>query len=279
MTSTIKTSVVVDTSALVDGTGADASDVSIPLTQTQTQLRSGQVAVSAADTHVKHLEDAITAGAGITITKNNAAADESLAISTSIEALSPTTTKGDLLVDDGTNLVRLPVGANNQILTADSSTAAGVKWGATTQVDYVRLSYTVPPGTSGGTAAAGGWQVRPINTKDSDTSGICGLSNNQFTLAAGTYDIDAISMFSGNIDQFQTRLYNTTNATVLLPGTVSRNGPDSSFIKGRFVLTASANLQIEYGCLNTAANVGLGYGVQNFVTNNVFLIAELRRLS
>lgn len=46
------------------------------------------------------------------------------------DALSPTTTKGDLIVDNGTNGIRLAVGADAQVLTADSTAAAGVKWAA-----------------------------------------------------------------------------------------------------------------------------------------------------
>ncbi len=44
------------------------------------------------------------------------------------DALSPATTKGDLIAFDGTGNVRLPVGANNFVLTADSTTATGMKW-------------------------------------------------------------------------------------------------------------------------------------------------------
>jgi hypothetical protein len=47
-----------------------------------------------------------------------------------MDALSPTTTKGDLLVDDGTNVIRLAVGANDEVLVADSSAASGLKWAA-----------------------------------------------------------------------------------------------------------------------------------------------------
>lgn len=47
-----------------------------------------------------------------------------------MDALSPTTTKGDLLVDNGTNVIRLAVGTNTHVLTADSAEAAGVKWAA-----------------------------------------------------------------------------------------------------------------------------------------------------
>ena len=47
---------------------------------------------------------------------------------TAFDALSPATTKGDLIVSDGTDNVRLPVGTNGQALVADSTAAYGVKW-------------------------------------------------------------------------------------------------------------------------------------------------------
>lgn len=45
------------------------------------------------------------------------------------DALAPTTTKGDVIAHNGTDNVRLAVGANGTVLTADSAVAAGVKWG------------------------------------------------------------------------------------------------------------------------------------------------------
>ena len=41
-----------------------------------------------------------------------------------------TTTKGDVLASDGTNIIPVAVGSNDQVLTADSSEATGVKWAA-----------------------------------------------------------------------------------------------------------------------------------------------------
>jgi len=44
------------------------------------------------------------------------------------DALAPTTTKGDLIVSNGSDNIRLAIGTNDYILTADSGEASGVKW-------------------------------------------------------------------------------------------------------------------------------------------------------
>lgn len=44
------------------------------------------------------------------------------------DALSPTTTKGDLIVNNGTDNIRLSVGTHGYVLSADSAAAAGVSW-------------------------------------------------------------------------------------------------------------------------------------------------------
>lgn len=44
------------------------------------------------------------------------------------DALSPTTSKGDLIASDGTNAIRVGVGSDGQVLTASSGQASGVHW-------------------------------------------------------------------------------------------------------------------------------------------------------
>lgn len=56
------------------------------------------------------------------------------------DALAPTTTKGDLVVHNGTDNIRVAVGTNNQVLTADSAEASGVKWSTITPT----VTYAIP---------------------------------------------------------------------------------------------------------------------------------------
>lgn len=84
-----------------------------------------------------------------------------------MDALSPTTTKGDLLADNGTNVVRLAVGTDGYALQADSTASAGVAWKVphghkltatydsaevnNTTAETNLLNYTLPANTLGAT--------------------------------------------------------------------------------------------------------------------------------
>lgn len=53
-----------------------------------------------------------------------------------VATVDPLTTKGDIIVNDGTSSIRLPIGANDQVLTADSGEANGLKWAAAGGISY-----------------------------------------------------------------------------------------------------------------------------------------------
>ncbi|AFY02862.1 cell wall surface anchor family protein [Bdellovibrio bacteriovorus str. Tiberius] len=65
--------------------------------------------------------------------------------------LSPLTTKGDVLGNDGTNDVRLPAGTNGQVLTADSSQTSGLKWATPTVGTVTNVTGTAPIQVATGT--------------------------------------------------------------------------------------------------------------------------------
>lgn len=51
-----------------------------------------------------------------------------MTITSSTVAPLPLTTKGDIVVHNGTRPVRFPVGTNGQVMVADSTSSTGIKW-------------------------------------------------------------------------------------------------------------------------------------------------------
>ena len=89
------------------------------------------------------------------------------------DALAPTTTKGDLIVSNGTDNVRLGVGTDAYVLTADSASAAGVKWAAAS-------------GGSSNITAQGMWEnALTISSNYTITSGNSAMSAGPITVASG----------------------------------------------------------------------------------------------
>ena len=87
MTSILKTSLTLRTDfavnghRLVDGQRIYSAQVLTPFSDAQTNLRQGYVGISANDTHVKHLEDAVVGTADvISVTVNNDGANETITI-------------------------------------------------------------------------------------------------------------------------------------------------------------------------------------------------------
>jgi hypothetical protein len=65
--------------------------------------------------------------------------------------ISPLTTKGDIIARDGTAAVRLPVGSDDEVLTADSAQSTGLKWETRVQQVNTGTGLTGGPITGVGT--------------------------------------------------------------------------------------------------------------------------------
>jgi len=94
------------------------------------------------------------------------------------DALAPNTTKGDLIVHDGTDNIRVGVGSDNTVLIADSAQASGVKWGLVGTLGLTKIyqstSFSSPVTVSipGGTLGTNNTlRVTLLNALTSCTSG------------------------------------------------------------------------------------------------------------
>lgn len=116
-------------------------------------------------------------------------------------ALSPITTKGDIITSNGTDNVRLGVGTDGYIIVADSGQTTGLNWipnpsasQATASTLGVVKGGTVPGDTSGGSIAAGYLGER-ISSEQQNIGGINtgGYSTvQQITVSAGCWDLSCV---------------------------------------------------------------------------------------
>jgi hypothetical protein len=156
------------------------------------------------------------------------------------DALSPNTTKGDLAVHNGTNNIRLPAGANDYVLQADSTQASGLKWSAlpSAPVDssYAAkglVQFLTDAATSGITVASG---VANVNT---------GTGANQIVKLDGTSKLPAVD------GSALTNLNVGNMATGTLP--IARGGTNSgSALTNGKVMVSSAGAIVEGVASNTA---------------------------
>lgn len=140
-----------------------------------------------------------------------------------MNGLAPTTTKGDLLVHNGTDVIRLGVGSNNQILTADSAQTAGVKWaaapaaGATTLDELTDVAITTP--ATGATIVYNGtgWVNGALDLEDGDArTGTLPLANGGTGQTTKTAAMNALAPTTTKGDLF---VYDGTNVVRVGVGT------------------------------------------------------------
>lgn len=105
------------------------------------------------------------------------------------DALAPTTTKGDLIVNNGTDNVREAVGTNGFVLTADSTQASGIKWAAAASAAaFLGIQYK---GNAGGAITANvtdiDWNTSVYDTDSAWSGTIFTAPSNMYVIIQGSW--------------------------------------------------------------------------------------------
>jgi hypothetical protein len=133
--------------------------------------------------------------------------------------------------------------------------------------------------TSGGTFTSGADRIRDLNTEVSDLSGLVSLSSNQFTILAGTYDIEWEAP-GREVGLHQSFLYNVTDATEVKRGSSESSPVGASVTRstGRAIvaITSSKAFEIRHRCGTTASTSG--FGIANNFGTEVYTRVVGRRL-
>lgn len=114
-------------------------------------------------------------------------------------------------------------------------------------------------GTNGGTATAGAWQTRVLNTVVLNEIAGASLTSNQFTLPIGKFEIDAKAPIFA-INGHQIRLQNITDTTTMFYGLSSYSASEGglSMLKGKFTLAAPKVFELQHRFASTRATNGIG---------------------
>lgn len=118
-----------------------------------------------------------------------------------------------------------------------------------------------PSGTAGGTFTSGAWQTRNLNTVSGDSS-IVSLSSNQFTLQAGTYEIEATAS-AYSVDEHRIRLRNVTDSITEADGVneyarLSSAVQNSANLKHKITIDSEKTFEIQHRCATTVITNGFG---------------------
>ncbi len=176
------------------------------------------------------------------------------------------------------NTVSLPNIGPGAVTTGNITTDAQGRVTAIVARDYIHLREEQAQNTAGGTFTSGAWRTRVLNTEVTDTGNLNSLAANQFTLAAGTYEIRA-SAPTFNVSRHQARLQNVTDSSTILVGGSNIDGTNTmgrAMVQGRFTIAGSKALELQHQCQSTESTDGFGVAA-NFTTE-VYAVVEMWRV-
>lgn len=139
-------------------------------------------------------------------------------------------------------------------------------------VQSIKIEDIKAAGVAGGSSTAGAWTQRPFaNLAQNDIPGASIPAANRISLPAGTYELDAWSIFgSANLSTGKGifRIFNVTDSAVIGYSSSGISVVNSSGInvitqcqKIKFALAATKTIEMQYYVDVAMANNGLGYAV------------------
>lgn len=185
-------------------------------------------------------------------------------------ALSPVTTRGDLIRRGATNNERFAPSAANDLVQYDGTDTLFKKLIAANlgtlmgvlPVDYILVRDDKATTTAGGTFTSGAWQTHVLQTEVADTGSHAAVAANQVTLGAGTYRFRGRGL-GYKVDNHQVRLQNITAGTTTAFGNNARSaaaGDDVTIseVEGRFTIAGATVFELQSRCTTTRATDGFG---------------------
>jgi hypothetical protein len=153
--------------------------------------------------------------------------------------------------------------------------------------DLIGIGYTdvavltdTKDNANGGTFTSGAWRTRDLNTalRLTDLGG--SLSNNEFTLAPGTYviEFDCPTIY---VNYSSTRLYNVTAGEEVGAGATNiRNvnyvGMNRIYQKtSKIILTAATTFRVEHQCSYSFNDVGFGFNYSDSPNGNIYTMVRI----
>lgn len=171
-------------------------------------------------------------------------------------ALSPTTTKGDLIVDNGTDAIRIAVGSDMALLRADSTQASGVAW-ARRPTGYTIFAGFQGTGSAWTFPAGGGDPLGGTNQINFHTLDFSPYREARVHVKGRNAVVSA-----GNVDFL---VYDLTNAQNITPSTTNfandgvfrtRSSNWGSLNSATYAGTANFELQVANGAAGDLFDVG-----------------------
>lgn len=174
---------------------------------------------------------------------------------------SPTTSTGDIIVNNGNGDTRLPVGSESQVLTVNGGVPSWENAGSGGGAKYFIIEDQKPSGIGGGTSPYNSFQTRDLNTVVYNNIEGASLDSNKFTLPAGIYRIK-FSAPAAIAYEHKTRIMNVTDSTYPFYGTNERSAyynQNRSFGNGVISIDSTKEFQIEHFCKMSYLHNGFGF--------------------